>query len=107
MSDRKTVPTETSVDEVIEATVDARRREDAREAVDLIRAVTGAEPVVWGPSMIGFGRAPYTTADGKEHETFAVGLAPRKAALVIYGFVVWVRASRSEPAAAEVTSELV
>ena len=85
MSDRKTAPTATSVDDVIEATVDVRRREDARDATDLIRGVTGAEPVVWGPSMIGFGRSPYTTADGKQHETFAVGLAPRKAALVIYG----------------------
>ena len=45
------------------------------EMFDLMREVTGAEPVVWGPSMIGFGRQPYTTADGKEHEWFAVGLA--------------------------------
>ena len=85
MSDRKTVPTSASVDEVIEATTDERRREDAREALDLMREVTGAEPVVWGPSMIGFGRQPYTTADGKEREWFAVGLAPRKAALTFYG----------------------
>ena len=60
MSDRKTVPTEASADEVIEATADPRRRADAREALRLIREVTGAEPVVWGPSMIGFGRQPYT-----------------------------------------------
>ena len=89
MSDRKTVPTEASADEVIEATADPRRREDAREALRLIREVTGAEPVVWGPSMIGFGRQPYTTADGKEREWFAVGLAPRKAALTFYGLTFY------------------
>jgi hypothetical protein len=89
MSDRKTVPTSASVDEVIEATTDERRREDAREALDLMREVTGAEPVVWGPSMIGFGRQPYTTADGKEREWFAVGLAPRKAALTFYGLTFY------------------
>ena len=89
MSDRKTVPTDASVDDVIESTVDERRREDAREALDLMREVTGVEPVVWGPSMIGFGRQPYTTADGKEREWFAVGLAPRKAALTFYGLTYY------------------
>lgn len=89
MSDRKTVPTDASVDDVIESTADERRREDAREALDLMREVTGVEPVVWGPSMIGFGRQPYTTADGKEREWFAVGLAPRKAALTFYGLTYY------------------
>jgi hypothetical protein len=89
MSDRKTVPTQASVDEVIESTADERRRADAREALDLMREITGVEPVVWGPSMIGFGRQPYTTADGKEREWFAVGLAPRKAALTFYGLTFY------------------
>lgn len=85
MSDRRTQPNDTSVEEVVDRAGDERRREDARAVLDLMREVTGAEPVVWGPSMIGFGRQPYTTADGKEHEWFAVGLAPRKAALTLYG----------------------
>jgi hypothetical protein len=89
MSDRKTVPTDASVDDVIESTADERRRADARAALDLMREVTGVEPVVWGPSMIGFGRQPYTTADGKEREWFAVGLAPRKAALTFYGLTYY------------------
>jgi hypothetical protein len=89
MSDRRTVPTDASVDDVIESTTDERRREDAREALELMRAVTGVVPVVWGPSMIGFGRQPYTTADGKEREWFAVGLAPRKAALTFYGLTYY------------------
>jgi hypothetical protein len=89
MSDRKTVPTDASVDDVIESTTDERRRQDAREALELVREVTGAEPVVWGPSMIGFGRQPYTTADGKDREWFAVGLAPRKAALTFYGLTYY------------------
>lgn len=62
-----------------------RRRTDAEDATALMREVTGAEPVMWGPSMIGFGRHPYTTADGKEHESFAIGLSPRREALTLYG----------------------
>ena len=89
MSDRKTQPTDTSVEEVIDRAGDQRRRDDARDVLDLMREVTGVEPVVWGSSMIGFGRQPYTTADGKEHEWFAVGLAPRKAALTLYGLTAY------------------
>ena len=53
MSDRKTQPTGTSVEEVIDRVGDERRRDDAREVLDLMQEVTGVEPVVWGPSMIG------------------------------------------------------
>ena len=42
-----------------------------------------------GPTTIGFGRQPYRTADGKEREWFAVGLAPRKAALTLYGLTYY------------------
>jgi hypothetical protein len=89
MSDRKTKPNDASVEEVIDAAADERRRDDAREVLDLMREVTGADPVVWGSSMIGFGRQPYTTADGKEREWFALGLAPRKAALTLYGLTYY------------------
>lgn len=86
MSDRKTLPTDSSAEQVIDAaSVSDARRGDAHDVLDLMRQVTGAAPVVWGPSMIGFGRQPYTTADGKEREWFAVGLSPRKAALTLYG----------------------
>ena len=52
MSERRTQPTDTSVEEVIDRAGDERRRDDAREVLDLMREVTGAEPVVWGSSMI-------------------------------------------------------
>lgn len=87
--DRKTKPTDACADDVIAAVADERRRTDAQEALALMREVTGVEPVVWGPSMIGFGTVPYTTADGKEREWFRVGLAPRKAALTPYGLTVY------------------
>lgn len=84
-SDRKTHATDTDPAAVLAAVADERRRQDAERVLALMREETGAGPVVWGPSMIGFGRCPYTTADGKEREWFAVGLAPRKAALTLYG----------------------
>lgn len=84
-SDRKTKPHDGDVVAFLARVADERRRTDAERAVALMRDVTGAAPVMWGPSMIGFGHQPYTTADGKEHPWFAVGLSPRKAALTFYG----------------------
>ena len=86
---RKTHPTEVSVDDFLATVPGERRRADAEEALALMREVTGAEPVMWGPSMIGFGRQPYTTADGKEHEYFALGLSPRKTSLTLYGLTMY------------------
>lgn len=87
--DRKTKPAAGSADEVLAAVADERRRADAQQALALMRDVTGAEPVLWGSSMIGFGAQPYTTADGKEREWFRVGLAARKAALTLYGLTFY------------------
>lgn len=83
--DRLTVPTDADVETLLDAVPDERRRADAREVVALMRSVTGTAPVVWGSSIVGFGRQPYTTADGRSREWFAVGLAARKAALTLYG----------------------
>ena len=84
-TDRVTQRTDADVDAFLDGVADERRRADARAALDLIRDVTQAPPRMWGTSTIGFGRQPYRTADGKQREWFAVGLAPRKAALTLYG----------------------
>lgn len=83
--DRTTRPGSGDVDALLAAVEPAARREDAQRVLALMREVTGADPVLWGGSMVGFGRQPYRTADGKDREWFAVGLAPRKAALTLYG----------------------
>ena len=41
--------------------------------------------MLWGSSMVGFGRQRYEYASGRSGEYFAVGFAPRKAALTLYG----------------------
>lgn len=64
---------------------DTRRRADAEEVGALMAEVTGAAAEMWGSAIVGFGHRPYTTADGKERDWFAVGFSPRKANLVLYG----------------------
>ncbi len=87
--DRTTRPTDADVEAYLASVTDDRRRADAEEALALMREVTGAEPRMWGTSLFGFGRQPYRTAYGKEREWFAFGLAPRKAALTLYGLTYY------------------
>lgn len=84
-SDRKTTPNGEDARAFLDGVSNAQRREDAIRALDLMAEITGAPPRMWGTSIIGFGRQPYATADGKTREWFAVGLSPRSAALTLYG----------------------
>jgi Domain of unknown function (DU1801) len=87
--DRLTAPGPDDVRAYLDTVSDDRRRADAVAALELMREVTGAEPVMWGSSIVGFGTQPYTTSDGKQREWFAVGLAPRKTALTLYGLTYY------------------
>lgn len=87
--DRLTRPTDADVDAYLAAAEPQRRRDDALEVLAIMRAVSNTEPRMWGESIVGFGRQPYRTADGKDREWFAMGLAPRKAALTLYGLTFY------------------
>ena len=52
--------------------------------VELMCDVTGEPPVVWGPSIVGFGRYHYRYATGTEGDAPLAAFAPRKQELVVY-----------------------
>lgn len=52
--------------------------------VAIMREITGEEPVLWGPSIIGFGSYHYVYESGREGDAPAAGFSPRKANLVVY-----------------------
>jgi Domain of unknown function (DU1801) len=80
----KTTRTAASVEEFLGTVADPRRRSDAEEVCDLMREVTGLEPVMWGPSIVGFGQYHYRYASGREADWPAVSFSPRKQALTLY-----------------------
>src|SRR5688572_932345 len=80
----KTRATEVPVADFIASLPDARRREEAAVLDAMHRRVTGHEPKVWGPSMIGYGSYCYKYASGHEGEAMRAGFSPRKAALTLY-----------------------
>lgn len=80
----KMKPTDAAVEAFIERVEHPGRREDARAALALLAEITGEEPVMWGPSIIGFGRYHYRYDSGHEGDAPLVGFSPRKANLVFY-----------------------
>ena len=80
----KTKPTGLSVAEFLAAVPDARRRAEAAEIDALHRRVTGCEPKLWGPSIVGYGSYRYKYDSGREGTWMRAGFSPRKAALTIY-----------------------
>jgi hypothetical protein len=66
------------------AGVEEPRRDEAERLLSLFAEVTGWEPRLWGPSIVGFGRYEYRYDSGHGGESLATGFSPRKAELSIY-----------------------
>ena len=84
MAEIKTKATEVGVDEFLESVADPQRREDARTLIAKMERLTGRPPVMWGPSIIGFGRYHYKYDSGHEGEMCRMGFSPRAKELVLY-----------------------
>ena len=84
---QKTLPTDASVEEFIAAATPDKRRIDGHELDRIFREATGEQPVMWGPSMIGYGS--YTYISPANARTTGIwpktGFSPRKAQLSLYG----------------------
>ncbi|MEP0391343.1 MAG: DUF1801 domain-containing protein [Erythrobacter sp.] len=84
MADNKTKPTLISVEDFIAAVEPATKREDARVLDALFRKVTGQQPQMWGPTIIGYGRYHYKYESGREGDMCRAGFSPRKAKHSLY-----------------------
>ncbi len=84
MAENKTVKTGASVDEFMAAVENKRRREDGLILLELMRDVSGLEPEMWGPSIIGFGSYHYRYESGREGDMPLIGFSPRKQSLSLY-----------------------
>ena len=87
MSEPKTVPTDASVQDFLEAATPARRREDGLRLAEIFGEVTGSEPTMWGPSMVGYGSYRYISpANPRTRGNWPkTAFSPRKSALTLYG----------------------
>lgn len=85
MAEAKTLPTKASVKAFLDgAAANAAIRADCEALVALMQDITKAPPVMWGPSIVGFGSYRYKYATGREGDWPLTGFSPRAKQLVLY-----------------------
>ena len=84
MAKLKTQPNDLSVDEFLSGVSDDQKRQDCLALLELMKQATGAEPVMWGDSIVGFGTYQYKYASGRQGDWMQVGFSPRKQNLTLY-----------------------
>ncbi len=84
MAEAKTKQNDLSVDAYLEAISDVARRQDCRELIKLMSAVTKCEPKMWGTGIVGFGSYHYKYASGHEGDSCLTGFGSRKGDISIY-----------------------
>jgi hypothetical protein len=80
----KTKPTTTAARDFIAAVPDPGRRADAAALARIFQRATGEKPVMWGPSIVGFGKYHYRYESGREGDMCLAGFSPRSAAFTLY-----------------------
>ena len=84
MAQNKTQPTKLKVSEFIASIENKVQRDNCRELMKMMSAITGNRAKMWGPSIVGYGKYHYKYASGREGDFFITGFAPRKQALTVY-----------------------
>jgi hypothetical protein len=80
----KTTPTAADVPAFLAALEPAQRRAEAEQLCAMLARVTCQPPVLWGPSIIGFGEYHYRYESGRTGSAPRIGFSPRKATHVMY-----------------------
>lgn len=84
MAENKTKPTGADVGAFLDAVPNEQRRADAREVCAMMKRISGEKPVLWGPTIVGFGTCRYRHDSGREGEMPLIGFSPRASELVLY-----------------------
>jgi hypothetical protein len=81
----KTKENDTDVISFLSALPDEQKREESLALLKMMKAVTRSEPMMWGGSIVGFGKYIFTSPKtGRSGEWFMTGFSPRKQNLTVY-----------------------
>lgn len=84
MAEIKTKPTDADALKFLESVEDLQKRADSLVILQMLKEITGDEPVMWGDSMVGFDRFEYKNSKGDKNYWPVIGFSPRKQNLTIY-----------------------
>jgi len=80
----KTKKNDASVEAFLDAIENETRRKDGYAVLEMYKRITGEEPKMWGPGIIGFGDSKYKYPDGREMDWMTAAFSPRKQNLTLY-----------------------
>ena len=83
MAEIKTKATKESVAKFLKSIKPKEKQVDALKLLTLFKKITGEKPVMWGSSIIGFGKYHYQSVSSAG-DWFLVGFSPRKQNLTLY-----------------------
>ena len=84
MSENKTRPTGENVHKFLERVEHPQRKKDGLTLMKMMKDITKEEPVMWGPSIVGFGSHHYKYKTGREGDMPKIAFSPRKSSLTLY-----------------------
>jgi len=84
MAELKTKENKSSVKQFIDSIENISRRKDCLITKKIMQEVTGKRAMMWGDSIVGFGRYHYKYTSGREGDFFVTGFSPRKQNFTIY-----------------------
>ena len=85
MAELKTKVTDASVEDFLNSVENDTRRRDALELLKIYKRVTGMDPKMWGPSIVGFGVYHYKSErSSQEGDWPLASFSPRKHNLTLY-----------------------
>jgi len=86
MATNKTNFSDENVNSFIEGVASEQKRKDSYSLIELMKRVSGEEPRMFGPSIVGFGQYHYIYDSGHEGDAPLIGFSPRKGAISLYVF---------------------
>ena len=84
MAQNKTQATDLNPIAFLNSIEHRQKRADSFVVLDIMKDLTDSEPVMWGSSIIGFGKYTFKYAGGGTGDWFLIGFSPRKQSLTLY-----------------------
>lgn len=84
MAELKTIPTDQNVAQFLESISEESKRSDCYAITELMQKITGEPPVMWGSSIVGFGKYHYKYESGHEGDAPLASFSPRKQHISLY-----------------------
>ena len=84
MTDMKTRTTKDSAAGFIKGVKDEQKRKDCQALMKIMHRSTGKRAVMWGTSIVGYGKYHYKYASGREGDMCLTGFSPRAQNIAVY-----------------------